>query len=253
MIVYERMMNNMSEKYFQINVDKISIKCKIYYENLRNIKNVVLSVHGFGGNKDNNASKKLAEDLENKYEDIAVITFDWPCHGKDVRQKLSLEDCDNYLSIMLDYIKKEMGVDNIFLQGTSFGGYLVLKYITEHNNPFKKIVLRSPAINMAEVLTKKILTPTQLVELEKGKTVDAGFDKKIKITKEFIQELKDNDILKREFFDYADDILILHGDEDELIDFSLDEQFCDNNVIEFIPIIGADHRYQKPVQRLSQR
>ncbi len=236
------------EKYFDVNADKVSIRCKIYANDTRNINHVVLSSHGFGGNKDNNASKKLAEDLLSRYDDVAVITFDWPCHGNDVRKKLDLTDCDTYLTTMLDYIRNVMGVEDIYSQATSFGGYLVLKYISEHGNPFTKVALRCPAVNMYNAMVERILTKEQLMDLARRKDVDSGFERKVRITNDFLLQLKQNNILERDFIDFADDILIMHGTQDELIDFNVDKAFCENNVIEFIPIEGADHRYQNPAR-----
>ena len=208
----------------------------------------MISCHGFAGNKDNNASKKIAETMLPKYDDLAVISFDWPSHGKDAKQKLNLKDCDDYLNSVIYYVQNILGVNEIYAQATSFGGYLVLKYISEHGNPFRKIALRCPAVNMYEALTERILTEEQLRNILKGKIENVGFDRKMKIDKGFLDELEENDILKRNYISMADDILIMHGTEDELIDFETDRQFCDDNVIEFIPIEGADHRYKNPAK-----
>lgn len=101
------------EKYFEINNNGISIKCKIYCNDIRNVKDVVISCHGFGGSKENMASKKLAKKLMEIQNDIAVIVFDWPCHGKDVRQKIYLSDCNNYLNTLIDFISID-GADHMF-------------------------------------------------------------------------------------------------------------------------------------------
>ena len=114
------------EKYFEVNDVGLNIKCKIYYNDIRNIKNVVLSCHGFGGNKENSATKKIAEELLPKYKDLAVISFDLPCHGKDIKQKLNLQDCDDYFDSMINYLKNNLHVNDIYGQATSFGGYLML-------------------------------------------------------------------------------------------------------------------------------
>ena len=236
------------EKYFDVNAGKTSIRCKMYVNDLRHINHIVLSSHGFGGNKDNKASKKLANELLSKYKDVAVITFDWPCHGTDVRKKLDLDDCDTYLMTMLDYVKNDLGVKDVYSQATSFGGYLVLKYVSGHGNPFTKIALRCPAVNMYDAMIERILTSEQLMALARGKDIDSGFKRKVRITNDFLMQLKQNNILERDYIDYADDILIMHGTEDELIDFHTDQQFCENNLINFIPIEGADHRYQNPAK-----
>lgn len=232
------------EKYFEVTDMGTNIKCKMFCNNPRDINNVLLACHGFGGNKENSATKKLAKLLMEKHDDIAVIAFDLPCHGQDVRQKLSLTECNNYLETMIDYIHNDMHVDNIYTQATSFGGYLILKYISEHENPFKKIALRCPAVNMYQIVTDKLLTEDQKENIRKGKPELVGFSRKIKITKEFLDELQANDITKREYFDIADDAIVMQGTEDEIVNFDDVIKFCDNNIIECIPIDGADHRFQ---------
>ena len=206
------------EKYFDINSMGSNIKAKIYCKDIRNIDKVVISCHGFGGSKDNNATKKLADSMLDVYDDVAVISFDWPAHGNDVKQKLDLNDCDAYLESVIDYCKNVLGATKIYSQATSFGGYLVLKYVSEHGNPFEKIALRCPAVNMHDALVERIMTEDQVEDVERGKIVDCGFDRKIKITKDFVDQLASNNILDRDFIDYSDDILIMHGTNDELIE-----------------------------------
>ena len=73
-----------------------------------------------------------------------------------------------------------------------------------------------------------------------------GFDRKIRIGADFLEELREQDIRSWEFYDYADDILILHGTKDEIISFDAVRDFADQNVIEFLPVENADHRFQDP-------
>ena len=46
-------------KYFEINFEGINVKCKIYSPDPSNIKNVIISCHGYGGSKENKASYSL--------------------------------------------------------------------------------------------------------------------------------------------------------------------------------------------------
>jgi alpha/beta superfamily hydrolase len=39
-------------------------------------------------------------------------------------------------------------------------------------------------------------------------------------------------------------MLILHGTEDEIVPFAEVHEFCENQLIEFVPIEGADHRFR---------
>ena len=234
------------EKYFEINDNGLSIKCKIYCKDIRAINNIIISCHGFGGSKENTASKKLASKVLEKYDNIGVVTFDWPCHGKDVRQKLHLVDCNNYMSAVINHICSKYSVDNLYCNATSFGGYLTLKYIKENGNPFKKIILRCPAVNMGNVLYNNILTDLDREQLSKRKDVIAGFERKIRITPQLMQDLVENDITKYDYRDYSDCILIMHGTADELIPHDVVKHFAEMNSIDFISIAGADHMFQKP-------
>lgn len=232
-------------KYFDINEASNSIKCKVICDNFRETKHVVLFVHGFGGHKDNKAAESFAEAAMSKIKNLAVFIIDLPCHGKDVKKKLTLSDCDTYISLTIGYIQNEMKVEDICAYGTSFGGYLLLKYLHDHEkNPFRKIALRCPAVSIGDVMYNRMMTEENRVLLDKGKDIQAGFDRKVLIDKAYLDDLNNHDIRKYEFFDYADDIMIIHGTKDEIVSFDESQKFAEENVIEFIPIDGADHRFQ---------
>lgn len=232
-------------KYLDINNPGYSIKCKIICDNFRETQHVIVFAHGYGGHKDTKAAEHFADAMLSKMKKTALLIFDWPCHGTDVRKKLTLEDCDTYLTMVIDYIKTQMNVDDICLYGTSFGGYMTLKYIHDHGcNPFRKIALRCPAITMGEVMCKRIMTEENKNILAKGKDVLTGFDRKVLIDQAFLDSIMEADIRKYDYIDYADDILILHGTKDEIVPVEASKDFADNNVIEFIAVEGADHRFQ---------
>ena len=238
-------------RYFEINEKGHNIRCKLYYQDLHSIRRVVIFCSGFGSHKDNGAAQKFAERMLSKYKGTAMVTFNWPCHGDDVKKKLCLADCDAYLELVTAYVQQKFQTDDIYAYATSFGGYLTLKYIAQHGNPFRKIALRCPAVNMYDALTTSIMTPEDFVKLQKGKEVPVGFDRKILIGAPFLEEVQANDIQQLDFLDYAEDILILHGTADEIIPFEASSAFGDNQLIELIPIDGADHRFRDP-QKMEQ-
>lgn len=233
-------------KYFDVNEAGHSIRCKLYCNDIRGIKKVILFGHGFGGHKDTKAAERFAEAVLSKYKGVAVMTFNWPCHGDDVKKKLVLADCDTYLSLLIAYIKKQYGTEELYAYATSFGGYLFLKYISEHGNPFRKMVLRCPAVNMYQSLTERVITPQEAEKLEKGKEVLVGFDRKIAVNRQFLADLQAADITRRDYLDYAEDILILHGTKDEIVPLETVQTFADNNLIECEAVEKADHRFQDP-------
>lgn len=238
----------MLKRYFEINEKGHNIRCKLYARELHDIHRVVIFCHGFGGHKDNAAAERFAERMLSKQKGAAMITFNWPCHGDDVKKKLCLADCNAYLELVLSYARRQYQTEELYAYATSFGGYLTLKYIAEHGNPFRKIALRCPAVNMYDLLTKVIMTEEELAKLRKGKEIPVGFDRKIMIGSSFLEELRNNDIQRWDFLDHAEDILILHGTADEIVPFDAVRAFAENNLIEFLPIDGADHRFRDPMK-----
>lgn len=233
-------------RYFEINESGHNIRCKIYCEDLKKLRRIVLFCHGFAGHKDNAAAEKFAQRLTTKYKGTALVTFNWPSHGDDVKKLICLADCSTYLTLVTEHLQSKYLPEALYCYATSFGGYLALKYMAEHGSPFRRTVLRCPAVNMYDALTGSIMSPEDQKALEKGKPVPVGFDRKILVSPAFLEELKENDIQKLDFLDYAEDLLILHGTADEIVSFDASYAFADNNLIEFIPVEGADHRFRDP-------
>lgn len=236
----------MKERYFEINEQGHNVRCKLYAEDPRAVRRVVLFCTGFAGHKDNNAAHRLAEKLLGKHSDAALLVFNWPAHGDDVKKKLTLSDCDAYLTLVLREIRSRFGIDRPDCCATSFGGYLALKYISEHGFPFRRLALRCPAVPMYEVLTHTIMQGDDYDRVLRGKDVLVGFDRKIVVTRAFLDSLRENDIRERDYLDWADDVLIVHGTADEVVPFEGSRAFSERNVIELIPIERADHRFQNP-------
>ena len=234
------------EKYFDINQNGHSIRCKLYYSDLHAIRRIVISAHGFAGHKDNRAAAKFADRAVSSCKGTAVVTFDWPCHGKDGKKKLKLEDCCSYLRILLQYLTERFAPDTYYAYGTSFGGYVLLKYIHDNGSPFIKTVLRCPAVNMYGSMTQRVMSEKNREDINRGKTVSVGFDRQVSIDSAFLSELKECDLTKFDYLDYAEDILIIHGTKDEVIPIETVKAFCDDNLIELLPIEKADHRFQDP-------
>ncbi len=237
----------MMKKYFDIHEPGYNIRCKLMYEdNVRNIRKVVLYCHGFTGHKDTLSAERFANYLLSKYKGYGVLVFDWPCHGDDVRKRLCLADCDRYLTIVTGYTADSFAPETISVCATSFGAYLVLKYLLEHGNPFNRITFRSPAVCIYESMIHAIITTEEMELIERGKDVEVGFDRRIGISKAFLEELRENDIMSADFIAYADDIMIVHGTKDEIVPFDAVRSFAEENVIEFLPVLNADHRFIDP-------
>ena len=236
----------MHSRYYEINENGNNIRCKVYYGDRPKAEKAVVFCTGFAGHRDNNACAGFAEKLLSKRKDAAVIVFNWPAHGDDVKKKPSMADCMTYLDSVIRDAPDRFGAEELYCYATSFGGYLVLKYISERGDPFVKIALRCPAVDMYDVLTKAIMKDGDAEKLEKGKDVQTGFDRKITVSAAFLGELKEADLRKRDFLEESEKLLILHGTADEVVPFEAVRQFADDNLIEFIPVEKADHRFQNP-------
>lgn len=238
----------MKEKYFSINEAGSSIRCKLYCNDTKYVGRAVVCVHGFGGHKDNKAAQRFAEHLLKKHKDAVAVTYDAPCHGDDVKKKLTdMKDFDTYIKTVNDYAAQQFHTDKIYVYATSFGGYQFLRYISEHGCIYKKIALRCPAVNMYDVLSLRIMSDEEQKALSKNKPVSVGFDRKINITRQFMEALREADISVRDFTEYAGDILILHGTKDEVVSFDFVKAFAEKNGIRFIPVENADHRFKNPL------
>ena len=216
----------MKEKYFDIVGSGYSVKCKLYCADANAVKKLIISCHGFGGSKENAAAKRVAERMLPVHKDAALLTFDWPCHGEDVKPRFTLADCDTYLTAVLEYARERFSPESISFNGTSFGGYAVLKYMHE-------------------------LTENDLDKLRRGKDAIVGFEKKFKINRQFLDSLAENDIMRYDFSAFADTMLIMHGTRDETVPIDAVRRFAEQNDLMLIEINGADHMFKDPA-RMSE-
>ena len=235
----------MKAQNYTVSRNGYNVSCKLYCEDRKAIRGVVLFGHGFGGHKDNRAAERFAQRALDKLH-LATVTFNWPCHGDDVRKKLRLKDCDGYLTALLEDTRARYDDPALYGYATSFGGFLFLKYLLDHGNPFRRMALRCPAVDLYRVQTERIMSPEELEKVMKGKEVPVGFDRKVALDKTYLEEIRAADLLHRDFTAYMDDVLILHGTRDEIVPFDGVRAFADEQLMEFVPIEGADHRFQDP-------
>ncbi len=234
------------EKYFDINAHGKSVRCKLYRAERPDGGRVIVYVHGFAGHKDNGSAKKLAGRVTEKYKDVSVLCFDLPCHGEDAGSLLTTAACLGYIRTVCDYALTDLGAGELLCCANSFGGYLAMRYAAEHGSPFKKTALRSPAVDMYSTIIRSIISDEDMKKLSKGKPVSVGFDRKIKIDADFLNDLRANDITRLDLSSLCDDVVIIQGDSDEIVSFDSVRDFAERNYMDFYPIEGADHRFRDP-------
>ena len=143
----------MSYKYVEIESTlKYKIKLKIFLPE-EEIKTIIIATHGFGGDKESTAISLLANKLIKN--NIAVVAFDFPGHGKSEIEadKLTLNNCINDFESVEKYINKEYPNKKTGIFATSFGAYITLLKLAKEkdDNKYYSIVLRSPAICMNQI------------------------------------------------------------------------------------------------------
>ena len=113
-------------------VEDVKIKdvfCRIYRPNTKPTE-VVIMVHGFAGDKESSVICALGEELSNS--GIQVVSFDLPCHGADVKNEyVNATDCMLALTKVVNYVEEEFDTLKISFFATSFGGYLLLNFLSK--------------------------------------------------------------------------------------------------------------------------
>ena len=134
-------------RYFSINEENCSVRCKLFC-GAEAVKKLVLCCHGFGGNKDSRSVERFALRALDKNKGLAVVAFDWPAHGQDARKRLSLQDCDTYLRLMLAYITGRWAPEELYAKDGNYrgpngglSGYEWLSLVKRH---YKKVVWLNP-------------------------------------------------------------------------------------------------------------
>ena len=228
----------MEIKYTQIE----NIYCKYFYPK-NEIKNIVIAIHGFAGDKESSVIEAVAKELENT---TLVIAFDLPCHGEDNSNNvLNFAQCLNYLDTIICNTKSKYNNLPISIFATSFGAYLFLNYLKNCDTNFEHIILRSPAIFMDDVFVNSILRArnVSLNELL-SHNINLGYNKELLVDFKFLQDLKNNTLSNSKFSKHID---IIQGDKDDVVSIKDNENFYKTNCSDYSLhyIKGADHRFKK--------
>lgn len=210
---------------------------------------VVIALHGFAGDKKSGCILALKDRIVP--QGVGLITFDWPGHGESEvgGEYLTVENCLDDLDTIYHYINQNYPtVKSILTFATSFGGYLALLYHHQHPSAFQHVILRAPAIRMGTVLEKNIMTPAMRHELEEKGYFDFGYERVMKVTKTFLEEVLKNDVVALYKNEVCHNIDIIHGTIDDFVPIEDSIEFCKEHQIRLHKIVGADHRFKGPGQ-----
>lgn len=229
------------EKYIKIN----NLDTKIYLPN-KTPKEVVVGVHGFSGDKESSVLIALAKELNKN--NIALVTYDLPCHGKNDNSKpLNLKECIDSIGNAIDYAKSTYANLPISIFATSFGGYLTLVYLSKHHEKINKLILRAPAIYMSKVLEENILPFNGFSADKIENPINLGYEQSLYIDKYFINDLRKLDL--EQLPQINNFIYILQGKKDNIVNPNDNENFFNKfykNNHKFYYFKNADHRFKHP-------
>ena len=210
-----------------------------------NANTIIVAMHGFCGDKESScisALEKRALGLN-----IGLIKFDWAGHGESeaTGEQLTIDNCMADIDSIIEHVKESHPEAKLVAFSTSFGGYLTLLYLRNHETVFNQVILRSPAIHMYDVLKANILTKEEQAQIEEYGSTEFGFERKLKITNDFVADLKNHNVDKLYGGVSLPNVSIIHGTVDDLVPYADSESFAREHGCKLHPVVGADHRYKK--------
>lgn len=229
------------ERKITISWNDLPIPCKIYEPEFSEVDQVIIGVHGFGGDKESSVLKAVAEEMF--FYRTALIAFDFPAHGESpvTSRDLTLDNCQGVLLAVAARVKELFpGVSKFGIFATSFGAYttlLAIDGLKEELGRFK-LVLRCPAVRMNKTFLK--IARTDDAGLKKKGRIICGYERKMELGYSFFEQLQANNAVA----DHDMPMMILQGDQDELVDVEDVEFFrLLNSKASLVMIPGATHRF----------
>ena len=207
---------------------------------------VVVGIHGFSGDKESSVLIELSKHLNKN--GVALVTFDLPCHGEnDYTKILNLDECINSIKTIFNFTKEHFKHTPISIFATSFGGYLLLNYLSKNEETLNKVILRAPAVFMAEVLTNSFLKWRNLSKEDLATPVSVGKKQNLFIDGTFLNDLQLNNLENAKPTNHY--LYIIQGKRDDIVDPVKNEGFFKKhypNKHKFIWFENADHQFKKP-------
>lgn len=189
-------------------------------------EHTILAIHGFGGSKDSLAIEGLAERLCNN--GCRVAAPDLPCHGERNENECELtpERCVSDIMEVEDWLSDSFNGE-LSAFATSFGGCCVLRRLELRQNRFRQIVLRVPAINMADSMLRcmRIFQPDFTLEQARQDGFHLKMSRELHIPYEFYEQLLAMNEIRHSDAWNSPNILTIYSGRDELVDRTDTEEF----------------------------
>jgi len=171
----------------------------------------VIYIHGFNSAGFGEKVNKLKE----AFGEENVISLNLPY---DPKKAIAL----------LSYLVERLKDDNLYLFGTSLGGFYAMVLASRYKVP---AVLINPSINPALSLKDEV-----------GKQINYKTDEEYEFTKEHLNTLKELQPSKEDLAKVKDKIFVYLDEDDELLDSRETADFFEGFYVKMFP--GGNHRFQ---------
>lgn len=228
--------------------NKYNISCKVYLPSkIENLKEIIIACHGFAGDKNSSAIEFLADEMIKS--NIGVICFDFPGHGESEvsADQLTIQNCIDDINRVEEFVIEKYNNTEVSIFATSYGAYISLLNIARNKKNYKKIILRAPAIEMAQIFENALLKDKIEEYRNRGFTM-LGFERELCIPYSFLEELRNNQIMDIYSNMSIPMINIIQGDQDDIAPIDDTKKFVklDEKKVKLFLIPGADHRMKGP-------
>lgn len=196
----------------------------------------VIFSHGFSGKLENN--EKNAHSLAEK--GIASYRFEFYGGSKDLKSggettEMSIFTEKSDLEAVLDMVENLDFVDteNIFLYGMSQGGLVSAIVANDHADEVKGLILLYPAFVIPDDAREMFSSVDEIPDTIEVMNTLLG--------KVYYEDLLDYDVYEN-INKFKKDVLIFHGDADQVVDISYSEKAIDvYDSAELVVLEGAGH------------
>ena len=200
------------EQSFELQTGELQIPCKLSVPDDGEIRRVVLGVHGFSGSMEDEIQVALAEEME--FFSSATLRFDFPAHGINPSDELTLQACRETLMTVAREAKRRFPeVEDLCVFASGFGAYVVLVTLEELVElPGRiKLVVQTPGVMMHTTLLAMIKMSRETLWAMEYKITRTA--RPILVTYSFYEELAENLALVA----HPIPMLILQGEQDSVI------------------------------------
>ncbi|MBE6037510.1 MAG: alpha/beta hydrolase [Clostridiales bacterium] len=227
------------------------------YEIKGDEKLVILVVHGLGSSKESDIALRLYQSFP--AAGVGVCSFDYPGHGNSPSDDYLVKNCLSDLADVDAYVRKLAPHAEVAYFGSSFGVYSSLLYLKdkiaedrkEGRDVTYRVFSRSGAVSMPDLMEKSTADQTDALQKDGWFWLNWGFARSVKITAEYLQELKENDLFQ--IYAAGEDSLaknlhmvMVHGEADDLIPVEGALDFAELVDADITVVPGGDHRLSIP-------